>query len=325
MDKKPVNRLGIIAAISVPLLFAAMLFVYRSNTAEQERELEKMNSRISEMESRVGALDDELEKKQLMIGSISESVDLSLILSEKMRFLDLSEVKPPVESAASVENSGYIVKRELIDNNIDKMAKIQDYGTDIAIEYISPEKDKSVCCAVMLEVKRISDEICVGTHGDKDKLDSIAVWCAENISYDRDAARSGVTPEVISLERTLALKRTTCAGYSNLFSALCEAQGFYCINLRGGTYESEEDYPSDMFFEKAPTNHEWNAVLCDGSWLYYDTTWTSNNYYEYGVYNKTDVLSKENFGMGFAAMSHERRIDTLDHRGFFEAALNYSY
>ena len=172
----------------------------------------------------------------------------------------------------------------------------------------------------MSKIKSLSDEICSGAVSEKEKADLIARWEAENIFYDHDAANENVDENVISLASVLALKRTTCAGYSNLFSALCEAQGIVSLNLRGGALNSDK-----YTIETVPTNHEWNAVYCDGKWCFYDITWASYNSYSNNEYLHSKNIDESCIGMDFYEMSKLRRIDKADYRNFYAALFEYKY
>ena len=104
-------------------------------------------------------------------------------------------------------------------------------------------------------------------------------------------------------------------GIQIFFSALCQAQGIYCINLRGGASDDED-------ISTLPTNHEWNGVFCDGKWLFYDTTWASSNAYQNGrVYY--GYVNKDYLEMNFKEMCKHRRIDKLDFRYFSLAVSDY--
>lgn len=172
----------------------------------------------------------------------------------------------------------------------------------------------------MSGIKKLSDEICAGADSETEKAYLIAKWEAENIYYDHDAAKNNVDENVISLVNVLSLKRTTCAGYSNLFTALCEAQGIMSVNLRGGVLNSDE-----YTIETIPTNHEWNAAYCDGVWRFYDVTWASYNTYIDGEYSHNEDIDENCIGMDFYKMSELRRVDKADYRNFYAALFEYKF
>lgn len=205
-----------------------------------------------------------------------------------------------------------ITFESIIENNSKKLENPMDYGPKFCTEYVSTQNDIEVHKAILEEIKALSDELCDGAESDYEKVRRLAYWVAENVYYNQLAAETSVDADTISLETVLSTKTATCAGYSNMFSALCNMQGLYCINLRGGTvydvFDAEELY-------SAPMNHEWNAVLIDGSWVFVDTTWISLNVYM-GAYMTSEEYLDKYFDMSLELMSYEHRIDLVDHRDF---------
>ncbi|MDE6746622.1 MAG: hypothetical protein K2J72_08290 [Oscillospiraceae bacterium] len=203
---------------------------------------------------------------------------------------------------------------DMFERNRRMLDNIMEYGDEYCSGYVSVKKDAELHKRIISELQSLSDGICEGAETDREKVGRLEYWVADNIYYDHVAAETAVTAEVISLETVLDTKKTTCAGYSNMFSALCNMQGIYCVNLRGGTY-SYEDTPENLM--EAPMNHEWNAVLLDGEWVFIDTTWLSNNSYtdEYG-YVYSDTMDEMYIDMTLEYMSLEHRIDLADYRDF---------
>lgn len=211
-----------------------------------------------------------------------------------------------------------VIYSQVIENNRKKFENAADYGDKFCVAYISTKDDLELDTQILAQLKELSDTICDGAENDYEKVKRIAYWVADNIYYNFVASESEVNPDTISLETVLELKATTCAGYSNMFSALCNMQDLYCVNMRGGTYIVSD---SAEYLMTAPINHEWNAVMADGKWVYVDTTWMSGNaYYENG-YSHVDLINENYFDMTFEEMSHEHRIDLVDHRDF-KSAIN---
>lgn len=201
----------------------------------------------------------------------------------------------------------------VIEQNAQKLENIVEYGDKFCTKYISVENDLKVHEAVLEELRVLSNAICDGEEDDYEKVRKIAYWVAENVYYNEVAANTSVSEEIISLETVLKTKTATCAGYANLFSALCDMQGIYCINMRGGTSAA---VTSDMFLLSAPVNHEWNAVKLDGEWIFVDTAWLSNNKYTDNGYQQASGFDDIYFGMSLELMSYEHRIDLVDYRNF---------
>lgn len=210
------------------------------------------------------------------------------------------------------------VYAQVIENNHKKFENAADYGDEFCVGYISTKDDLELHNEILTQLKELSDNICSGAESEYEKVQKIAYWTADNIYYNFDAAESEVTPDTISLETVLKTKATTCAGYSNMFSVLCNMQDLYCVNMRGGTYVIS--YTADNLIS-APINHEWNAVMADGKWVFVDVTWMSNNMYTQEGYTHADSIEDKYFDMTFEEMSYEHRIDLADHRDF-KSAIN---
>lgn len=167
---------------------------------------------------------------------------------------------------------------------------------------------------ILETVQSLSDEICRNAETDHDKAMAIAMWVGLNTAYDFDAAAVSADLSVTSLEAVIGNDfHTTCGGFSNLYSALCSAQGIYCLNMKGGA--AADGYSRDEL-ETAPANHEWNAVYINDRWYYADCTWISDLSYENGeVYSGGDI--KPFYALfGFGEMSVEHRIDRCEYRDF---------
>ena len=251
-------------------------------------------------------------RKRSLLAAVAAIFLLAVILKVLMDN-ELFIATDPADRRISTEQQ-YENFADMFERNRRMLDNVMEYGDEYCSGYVSVKKDAELHKRILSELQRISDEICKGAETDREKVGRIEYWVADNIYYDHAAAETAVTAEVISLETVLDTKKTTCAGYSNMFSALCNMQGIYCANLRGGTY-SYEDTPEHLM--EAPMNHEWNAVLIDGEWIFIDTTWLSNNSYteEYGyVYSAT--MDEMYIDMTLEYMSLEHRIDLADYRDF---------
>ncbi|WP_432651597.1 transglutaminase domain-containing protein [Huintestinicola sp.] len=169
---------------------------------------------------------------------------------------------------------------------------------------------------VLAAVQSLSDEICRNAQSDYEKAMAIAMWVGVNTAYDFDAAAVSADLSVTSLEAIIENNfRTTCGGFANLYSALCSAQGIYCLNMKGGT--SSDGYTRAQL-ETAPANHEWNAVYIDEQWYYTDCTWISDRSYENGEFFGGGDIKPFYALFGFGEMSVEHRIDRCEYRDFGE-------
>lgn len=214
---------------------------------------------------------------------------------------------------------------KILQINIDKMKDIQkdtatSYSSEFVVDYVTPSRDYLEVENTLNEITNISNNICDGISNDYEKLQKIHDYVCQTISYDHVSAENSANFDTICLKNVLQNKRAICAGYSNLFSALCVAQGLYCINIRGSVITA--DYPN-ISDDSSPTNHEWNAVWFDqeNRWVFIDCTWDSNNdYFKDGFYYD-DSINKY-FDMSMEFMSTNHKIKIIDHRDFFDA-INY--
>lgn len=230
-------------------------------------------------------------------------------------YLNYSMIKMANESKKQREDYYKLLNEvyaPIIEQNSQKLENVVEYGDKYCTGYISVKNDLKVHEAVLEELKELSNAIC-GEENDYEKVKKIAYWVAENVYYNDVAAKTSVNAEVISLETVLETKTATCAGYSNLFSALCNMQDIYCINMRGGTCTACGDY---NILASVPMNHEWNAVKLDGKWVFVDVTWLSNNKYDEDGYHKEESFDDMYFDISLERMSYEHRIDLVDYRDF---------
>lgn len=207
-----------------------------------------------------------------------------------------------------------LIYAEIIERNRIMLDNPVEYGDEYCSGYVSVKKDLQLHKSILEEIQILSDEICMGAENDYDKIKAIAYYVAENYYYNHISAEDGVTADTISLETVMKTKTATCAGYSNMFSALCNMQGIYCVNLRGGTYLKNAETSEHLL--NVPMNHEWNAVLIENRWIFVDITWLSNNKYTENGYVKSDDFDNQYFDMTLEEMSYEHRIDIIDYRNF---------
>ncbi len=222
-------------------------------------------------------------------------------------------------SAPSAENEFYTTPYGSFEL-IDSVVQINEYLTEnptvpdpsLCTVYITESGGKERAAKIMEKVRSIADEVCTGCSDEYSKAYALAMWTGQNIAYDFDAAHNSVDLSVISIEAIFENgMKTTCGGFANLYAALCHSQGIYCLNLRGGS-ASEGWTRAEL--DKAPANHEWNAVILDGKWYYSDCAWISDLSSENG-----DVSGGENIQpfyalFGFGEMCTEHRIDRSEHR-----------
>lgn len=104
-----------------------------------------------------------------------------------------------------------------------------ELSPDGVLHQVTVSDNAETAAGILEEVKSLSDQICAGITSDYDKARALCEWVSANIYYDKDAAADGVTEEEVSLEFVLKYHRSVCFGWSNLYSALCQAQGITCF------------------------------------------------------------------------------------------------
>jgi hypothetical protein len=106
---------------------------------------------------------------------------------------------------------------------------------------------------------------------EKEKARAVFAWVTEHISYDVKSFENREELDIeVLLERgqpqeVLRRKKAVCAGYANLFTALCQSAGLQALTVTGKT--------KNFRGAVARTNHAWNLVRADGEWGFVDATW----------------------------------------------------
>ncbi len=317
---KPDNGKRTKSNIVIYLLFIVVLIVllvfYYMEKSSLEAKISEAASQCSELSEQLDDASLKLKHKQNEIDYLYGKTDLAEQLASSMKTLKIQ-----LPTSVPNLNGGEISNAELFGHNKIYIGKIQQNDPSYIVDYISTDGEKSTYYIIMSEVKLLSDEICIGSETQLEKANAIADWVVHNICYNNDAASTSVNADVISLEQVISTKTATCSGYSNLFAALCQAQGICTVNFRGGAEEGLCDYPD---WKNVRTNHEWNAVFCDGNWHFFDTTWCSQNTFFNGEYFYSDKLKTEYLDMDFYEMTKDRRIDRADLRDFYTALFSIS-
>lgn len=104
-----------------------------------------------------------------------------------------------------------------------------------------------------------SYEICDGLKSDEEKVEAIYDWVVDNMTYDKELAKTVESGYLPDLEVTMKTKKGICFDYCALFSAMLRAQGI----------------PTKLVIGKVqPENitHSWSQVYLDGKWKWMDTT-----------------------------------------------------
>lgn len=197
------------------------------------------------------------------------------------------------------------------ERNRTRLDSIIEIEKNITTSYIADDGVRTG--DVLDEIKNLSDEICNGANNDYERALAISQWVSSNIYYDLDASDDSVTLTNITLENIVADRRTVCAGFANIYAALCSAQGIDTINIRGGTIQRNI---SHSMLEGSSERHEWNAVWIDERWVIVDTTWNTQNIYSGGEYRDGSTNLKF-FDISIDAISADHRFDLVERRRYY--------
>lgn len=196
------------------------------------------------------------------------------------------------------------------ENNRTVAALAAPLPEEVLAEYIGDPERRG---ELLAQVKELSDTVCEGLTDDYDKLRALAGWVSANIYYDFDAAHTEVTAQTLSLSQVLELHRSVCGGFANLFSALCDAQGITCYNIRGSAINNGLSYAEDYGHDEM---HEWNCAVIDGRVIWVDTVWDTYNSYKNGEYHDGFVYFQY-FDITEEALALDHRAKQCEHRDFF--------
>jgi hypothetical protein len=100
----------------------------------------------------------------------------------------------------------------------------------------------------------------------------IYLWVTSNISYDTTSFFSGQHADQ-SPEAVFRTGQGVCAGYADLFTAMCKHNGLRAETVEGHVkgYNYKEGQPISK------PNHAWNAINCFNQWYLVDSTWGSGS------------------------------------------------
>ncbi len=200
------------------------------------------------------------------------------------------------------------------EHNLTAAAHPLELPEDGVLMNVTASADHSEAIRLLNEVKALSDEICAGLTDDYDKARALAMWVSRNMYYDHDAAEKGVTDDVVTLKFVLENHRSVCFGWSNLYSALCQAQGIECYNASGSVVTGSRCFMQTK--QSDERSHSWNMVVIDGRQIWVDTVWCSSNKYSKRRYVES-VQDMQYFDISNAALAQDHRVARFEHRDYF--------
>lgn len=182
------------------------------------------------------------------------------------------------------------------------------------LSHITPSGDTGDARQILAQVKELSDRICAGLSDDYSRARALAQWVSENMYYDRDASRNGVSEESITLRTALENHRSVCFGWSNLYAALCESQGIQCFVASGSVVTGSRCFPQTVTSDER--SHSWNMVRLPDRDVWVDTVWDSSNSYEHGDYI-TGGTDMQYFDISNDVLANDHRVTRFEHRDYF--------
>lgn len=189
-----------------------------------------------------------------------------------------------------------------------------ELASEGVLHQITVSDDRETAKDILSEIKDLSDQICAGITDDYQKARVLCEWVSQNLYYDKDAAANGVTEEEITLEFVLKNHRSVCFGWSNLYAALCQAQGITCYNASGSVVTGSRCFPQTEISDER--SHSWNLVKIGDRLIWVDTVWNSSNTYDRGNYFKSSY-DMEYFDIDNTVLSCDHRVARLEHRDYF--------
>lgn len=219
------------------------------------------------------------------------------------------------------DDNRYFPDNKLSEQNQSVLEKAVPTSAKSWAGYVTDELTEEGVKQTLDEVAYLADYIAGDIKDDYKKLEAIAKWVSDNIYYDRDARENSVTQSEICIKNVLKSRKTVCVGYSALFSALCEAQGLYVVNVKGTVTSDTVNY-SDL--ADGPVNHEWCAALIDDRWIWVDCVWNSNLKFENNKFKSMGANTQMYFDISPLALSFDHCAYLAEKRYYFRAGEYFS-
>ncbi len=194
---------------------------------------------------------------------------------------------------------------------------IYEAPDEAAALYLSASEDAGEVQFALSKIRELTESITAGIDDDYQKARAISAYIAEHLYYDHDARNTDVDLDTIALYNVLHSYKTVCAGFANLFCAMCEAAGIDAVNIKGGVTTDEITY---AMLTDGKQNHEFAAFFYEKQdrWVWADACWDGSSDYEDGEYKKG--LTKEMyFDVCDSVLSFNHRADKAERRHYFSA------
>lgn len=140
------------------------------------------------------------------------------------------------------------------------------------------------------KISKLTYSVVDTTQNQTQQAKDVYNWLTNNIVYDIKQYVWGTKDH--TPEQVLKHKRAVCYGFSGLFHEMCKVLDIESYIIYG--YSKGFGYVKGNPFIKS--NHSWNIIHPDSSWIIVDATWGSGGlYYEYKFFTwfKRFILGKE--------------------------------
>ncbi len=145
-------------------------------------------------------------------------------------------------------------------------------SNEILQNYVNPEAhlDKySLTETEEAELLAVAQEAAAGCSTDYEIISAVTRFIADEIYYDYDYYDGRTTTLYYRPYEVWTNKRTVCEGYARLTKELLNLLNIPCMCILAENHKYNGAYDSD-----------------NDRWIYLDTTWASDNIYEYGEFEK---------------------------------------
>ena len=214
------------------------------------------------------------------------------------------------------DDNRYFPDNKLGEQNLSVLEKAVPTSAKSWAGYVTDELTEESVKQTLDEIAYLADYIAGDIKDEYKKLEAIAKWVSDNIYYDCDARENSVTQSEICIKNVLKSRKTVCVGYSALFSALCEAQGLYVVNVKVTVTSDTVDYSE---LADGPVNHEWCAALIDDRWIWVDCVWNSNLKFKNNEFTSLGANTEMYFDISPLALSFDHCAYLAEKRYYFRA------
>lgn len=214
------------------------------------------------------------------------------------------------------DDNWYFPDNRLSEQNLSVIERAVPTSAKSWAGYVTDELTEESVKQTLDEVAYLANYIAGDIKDEYKKLEAISKWVSDNIYYDRDARESSVTQSEICIKNVLKERKTVCVGYSALFSALCEAQGIYVVNVKGTSTSDTLKYDD---LADGPVNHEWCAAKIDDRWVWVDCVWDSNLKFENNEFKSIGANTQMYFDISPLALSFDHCAYLAEKRYYFRA------